>query len=172
MPQYTLSDAQIQAGARPGESWEDARRRLEAKQRVRVADCTECGRQRWHQAGTPPTGPFCDDCEKPVLEELDCFKQDPSAVYGPVLIEPTTDVQVYTALLEACVQAEASKHRRLAHMLRAWVDASPFSGCPACSGHAPLYNNEPCSVCHGRGFVPDDQGGIHGQALTARGKGV
>jgi len=170
--QYTLTDAQIRAGARPGESWEDARKRLEAKQRIRAADCIECGAQRWHQTGSPPAGPLCDRCAAPVLEELDCFKQEPSAVYGPVLIEPTTDVQVYTALLEACVQAEASEHRRLAHMLRAWVDASPFAGCPACHGHTPTYNHEPCTVCEGRGFVPDDQGGSHGQAFAARRKGV
>lgn len=98
-------------------------------------------------------------------------------------IEPTTDRGVYAALLEACVQAEASDHQQLARLLRAWVDASPYCGCISCSGHPRLFAHEPpCEVCEGRGFVSEDehhalyakrQGGArHGQKVTARREGL
>lgn len=68
---------------------------------------------------------------------------------------PITEVHVYRATLEACVQAEASDQYALAEMLRAWVDGSPFHGCPKCDGRAPWRNDPPCAVCNGDGFVPD-----------------
>ncbi|BAW26759.1 hypothetical protein ACVXHM_16445 [Pseudomonas aeruginosa] len=69
--------------------------------------------------------------------------------------EPITEVEVYRATLAACVQAEASDQYKLAKVLRAWVDGSPFSGCPTCHGRAPWRNDPPCSTCNGDGFVPD-----------------
>lgn len=68
---------------------------------------------------------------------------------------PITEIDVYRATLEACVQAEASDQHKLALVLRAWVDGSPFHGCPACDGHAPCRNEPPCKTCNGNGFVPD-----------------
>jgi hypothetical protein len=68
---------------------------------------------------------------------------------------PITEIAVYRATLAACVQAEASDQYKLAQVLRAWVDGSPFHGCPACDGRAPWRNEPPCSTCNGDGFVPD-----------------
>lgn len=69
---------------------------------------------------------------------------------------PITEVAVYRATLEACVQAEASDQVDLAKTLRAWVDASPFNGCPTgCNGRAPMHHQPVCSTCGGEGFVPD-----------------
>ena len=69
---------------------------------------------------------------------------------------PITEVDVYSATLEACVQAEASDQVALADNLRAWVDASPFNGCPTgCNGRPPFRNEPPCEVCKGTGFVPE-----------------
>jgi hypothetical protein len=53
------------------------------------------------------------------------------------------------------VQAEASDQYKLAQVLRAWVDGSPFHGCPTCDGRAPWRNEAPCKTCNGDGFVPD-----------------
>lgn len=69
---------------------------------------------------------------------------------------PITDAEVYRAALAACVAAEASDHRRLARVLRSWVDASPFSSCPACDGRTPLRAALSCSRCQGDGFVSDE----------------
>lgn len=68
---------------------------------------------------------------------------------------PITEVDVYRATLEACVQAEASGQYKLAQVLRAWVDGSPFHGCPTCDGRAAWRNEPPCKTCNGDGFVPD-----------------
>lgn len=68
---------------------------------------------------------------------------------------PITEVHVYRATLEACVQAEASDQYALAVMLRAWVDGSPFHGCPKCDGRSPWRNDPPCALCNGDGFVPE-----------------
>lgn len=69
---------------------------------------------------------------------------------------PITEVDVYSATLEACVSAEASDQVDLAYTLRAWVDASPFNGCPTgCNGKKPWRDEPVCSVCHGTGFLPE-----------------
>lgn len=69
---------------------------------------------------------------------------------------PITEHDVYRATLDACVEAEASDQVALAENLRAWVDASPFHGCPTgCNGRPPFMNEPTCSVCNGLGFVPD-----------------
>lgn len=69
---------------------------------------------------------------------------------------PITEVDVYSATLEACVRAEASDQVALATNLRGWVDASPFHGCPTgCNGRPPFRNEPPCSVCNGTGFIPE-----------------
>lgn len=68
---------------------------------------------------------------------------------------PITDVAVYSATLEACVKAEESDHTALAKTLRAWVDCSPFEGCPTgCNGRQPRRGESTCKVCAGSGFVP------------------
>lgn len=67
---------------------------------------------------------------------------------------PITEINVYRATLEACVQAEASDQYQLAQVLRAWVDCSPFHGCPTCYGRAPWRNEPACKTCNGDGFVP------------------
>lgn len=69
-------------------------------------------------------------------------------------IEPITEIDVYRATLAACVKAEASEQTQLAQVLRAWVDASPFGGCPACDGRAPWRNEPQCQTCAGDGFLP------------------
>lgn len=66
-----------------------------------------------------------------------------------------TEVAVYRSTLAACVQAEASDQSALALVLRAWVDASPFHGCPSCDGRAPWRNEPQCATCNGDGFLPD-----------------
>lgn len=71
---------------------------------------------------------------------------------------PITEIDVYRATLEACVQAEASDQYKLALLLRAWVDGSPFHGCPTCNGRAPCQSEPPCNTCNGNGFLPDDVG--------------
>lgn len=69
---------------------------------------------------------------------------------------PITESHVYSAVLEACVQAEASDQSELAKVLRAWVDASPFEGCPTgCNGQQPRRGEAPCGVCQGTGFIPE-----------------
>lgn len=70
-------------------------------------------------------------------------------------IVPITEVDVYRATLAACVVAEGSDQRALAKMLRAWVDDSPFGGCPTCHGRSPAPYQSPCDHCRGNGFVPD-----------------
>jgi hypothetical protein len=71
-------------------------------------------------------------------------------------IVPITEIDVYRATLEACVKAEASDQIKLAGVLRAWVDASPFHGCPKCDGRGPWRNEPPCTTCNGDGFLPDN----------------
>lgn len=79
-----------------------------------------------------------------------------SSAQSKTMPVPITEVDVYSATLEACVQAEASDQVALAQSLRAWVDASPFHGCPTgCNGRPPFRNEPPCSVCKGTGFVPE-----------------
>ncbi|HDS1721734.1 hypothetical protein NPS53_09490 [Pseudomonas putida] len=68
---------------------------------------------------------------------------------------PITEINVYRATLAACVEAEASDQQHLAQVLRAWVDGSPFHGCPKCNGRTPWRNQPACTTCNGDGFVPD-----------------
>lgn len=71
---------------------------------------------------------------------------------------PVTDRGVYSVLLEACVMAEESDHAGLAGLLRALVDASPFSGCPTgCNGQKARPGQPDCTVCQGSGFIPDGE---------------
>ncbi len=56
-----LTDAEVQAGARPGETWEQARKRLEAARWVYTVACKHCGFPNVHLAGEVP-GPMCDGC--------------------------------------------------------------------------------------------------------------
>lgn len=79
-----------------------------------------------------------------------------SPVQPAIAPVPITKSHVYSAVLEACVQAEASDQAALAQVLRAWVDASPFEGCPTgCNGQQPHRGEEPCGVCQGTGFIPE-----------------
>lgn len=66
-----LTTEQIQAGARIGESWEEASRRLERERyAVAPAPCVECGYQFLHYAHEKPQC-ICCECEKALLKELD-----------------------------------------------------------------------------------------------------
>ncbi len=68
---------------------------------------------------------------------------------------PITETAVYRATVEACVIAEASDQHKLALVLRAWIDGSPFRSCPICTGRAPCHHEPPCETCDGNGFVPN-----------------
>ncbi|APC19481.1 hypothetical protein BLL42_27490 (plasmid) [Pseudomonas frederiksbergensis] len=68
--------------------------------------------------------------------------------------EPITEIDVYRATLGACVKAEASGQQKLATVLRAWVNASPFGDCPSCQGRPVIISEPVCSTCAGDGFVP------------------
>lgn len=70
-PKSELTDAEVAAGARPGESWVDARRRLESLRRQRnPQNCTECDRNRWYQPGNEPQNTLCEECNADLLAEL------------------------------------------------------------------------------------------------------
>ena len=56
-----LTHAEVQAGARPGETWEQARNRLEAARWVYTVACKHCGFPNEHLGGEVP-GPMCEGC--------------------------------------------------------------------------------------------------------------
>lgn len=66
-PLPPLSDAEVAAGARPGESWEQARKRLSASRYVRApVPCTVCYLPFWVLASAEPSA-VCPGCME-VLE--------------------------------------------------------------------------------------------------------
>jgi len=69
LPELTVE--QVQAGARIGETWGQARRRIEAARYAVSQDpCTECGHAVRHYAHeTPPC--LCLDCTDELIAELD-----------------------------------------------------------------------------------------------------
>ena len=68
LPELTVE--QVQAGARVGETWEQARRRIEASRyAVSQAPCTECGHAVRHYAHEPPPC-LCLDCIDELIAEL------------------------------------------------------------------------------------------------------
>lgn len=79
-PLPPLTDGEVAAGARPGESWEDARRRLELARYARVR-CGRCGGVfSWPVHGQAPH--LCQDCDAVLLWEL---------YGGPVPYDPLAD---------------------------------------------------------------------------------
>lgn len=61
-PLPPLSDAEVAAGARPGESWEQARKRLSASRYVRApVPCTVCHLPFWVLAHAEPSA-VCPGC--------------------------------------------------------------------------------------------------------------
>jgi hypothetical protein len=94
------------------------------------------------------------------------------AVPPGLRILPITDVGVYRATLAACVAAEKSEHRSLARVLRAWIDNSPFGGCPMCDGRETWRNEPHCVACDGDGFVPESISSVFLVGQAAKLKGV
>lgn len=69
LPKLTVE--QVQAGARPGETWCEARRRLEAaRYAVSQIPCIECGHPVHHYANVHPPC-LCLDCKAELIAELD-----------------------------------------------------------------------------------------------------
>lgn len=79
-PQPPLTDADIVAGARPGESWAEARLRLESERRA-VARCGRCGGVFSHSVHEQAPH-LCQDCNAVLLWEL---------LGGPVPYDPLYD---------------------------------------------------------------------------------
>lgn len=68
LPELTLE--QVQAGARIGETWSQARSRIEAaRYAVSKVPCTECGHDVRHYADEPPPC-LCLDCCDELIAEL------------------------------------------------------------------------------------------------------
>jgi hypothetical protein len=71
-----MADAEVAAGARPGESWEQARKRLQAARYVRApVPCTVCHVPFWVYAQAEPSA-VCAACMEVLEWERDWSLED------------------------------------------------------------------------------------------------
>lgn len=83
-----LSPAVIGRLARPGESWPQARERLEAaRYSCSPLPCTDCGDEVHHYAHEPAPC-LCLDCQVELLSELPGWAAQVSDLWRPVNVAP------------------------------------------------------------------------------------
>lgn len=72
-----LTDAEVAAGARPGESWAEARLRLERLSLPTETDrCTECGDRRWISFCGELSSALCARCDDAIVSELEELQRE------------------------------------------------------------------------------------------------
>lgn len=72
-----LTDVEVAAGARPGESWAEARRRIE---RLNIPPetehCIECGDRRWISFCGELSSALCARCDDAIASELEALQRE------------------------------------------------------------------------------------------------
>jgi hypothetical protein len=134
-PLPPLTDAQVQAGARPGESWAQARRRLEAARGL--APAADDDSVAWPDGADVGLAGFIDECEGPDGERVNWRPGEFVPLAVPELAAADALIDDWSGLTVAQVAALAAPgddwqagHDRAYRLHHCVTDCEP---CPACN---------------------------------------